>query len=71
MLISDGTSQNAVLDGLIPGTAGGGSQSVAGGEIPNITLNNDAKIANDIDTKPNETKNKLWMDFDDFFVCFK
>lgn len=25
----------------------------------------------DNDSKINDEKNKLWMDFDDFFVCFK
>jgi hypothetical protein len=65
MLISDGTSQYEV-----PGTGGGGTQSVAG-EIPNIVLNNDTKILSDGDSKPNDLKNKLWMDFEDFFVCFK
>jgi hypothetical protein len=58
-----------VYDSIIPGTATG-SQSVAGGEIPNIILN-DTKLVVESETKPNDPKTKLWMDFEDFFICFK
>jgi hypothetical protein len=29
------------------------------------------KVTIEVEAKSNEDKSKLWMDLDDFFVCFK
>lgn len=44
-------------------------QPGASGEISNLNEINTTRNENDI--KTNEMKSKLWMEFDDFFVCFK
>ena len=38
---------------------------------PNAGAGPDAKLSPNEQQKLQENKNKLWMDFDDFFVCFK
>ena len=60
-VISDGG-----LDVLVPGSSLGNQSANAFG----IEINVNDKAILETSTK-SEDKNKLWMDFDDFFVCFK